>query len=102
VAGFVAWAVITGFGNGLWAVRVAVTEPGSWLIRWPHLYWDPFLSSGESGTPIESMPSAQLDDLAFWIPGVVGLGAFLVACLLVAGWIARAEPDARVKVPTGS
>jgi hypothetical protein len=29
-----------------------------------------------------------LDNATFWIPGIVAVGALLVACLLLAGWTA--------------
>lgn len=88
LAGLYSATMLTGFGNVLWAVRIIVFEPDAWLVRWPRLYWNPFLGTDVSGTPVESFPYGRLDDVAFWFPGIVAVGALLVACLLLAGWIA--------------
>jgi len=86
-AGFYAGSALTGFGNVLWAVRTVVIEPDRLLVRWPYLYWDPFLGSNVIGTPMESLPYGRLDDVAFWLPGVIAVVAIAVAVLLLAGWI---------------
>jgi hypothetical protein len=93
VGGLFAAQALAGFGNVLWAVRTAVAEPDRLLVRWPYLYWDPFLGSSVSGTPTESLPFGRLDDIAFWLPGVIAVAAVAVAVLLVAG---------RGKAPSGA
>ena len=95
VAGLYSATMLTGFGNVLWAVRIIVFEPAAWLVRWPYLYWNPFLGTNVSGTPVESYPYGRLDDVAFWFPGIVAVGALLVACFLLAGWIAGRARGAR-------
>ena len=89
LAGLYAGTALSGFGNVLWAMRSLVADPDRLLLRWPYLYWDPFLGSNVSGTPVENFPSGRLDDIAFWFPGLVALGALLVAAMLLAGWIGR-------------
>ena len=86
-AGSYAGSALAGFGNVLWAVRTVVLEPDRLLVRWPYLYWDPFLGSNVIGTPMESLPYGRLDDVTFWLPGVIALAAITVAVLLLAGWI---------------
>ena len=94
-AGLFAAQALVGFGNVLWAVRAVVLEPGRLLVRWPHLYWDPFLGSDVSGTPTEDLPYGRLDDITFWLPGVIAMAAIVVAVLLLAGWVAE-SPEAEV------
>lgn len=93
-AGLFAAQALAGFGNVLWAVRAIVLEPDRLLVRWPFLYWDPFLGSNVSGTPTESLPYGRLDDIAFWLPGVIALVAIAVAVLLFAGRNAK-SPEAK-------
>ena len=95
VAGLFSLAMITGFENAMWAVRAIVLEPARLLVRWPYLYWNPFLGSDVSGAPVEGYPSARLDDPFFWFPAIVAVGALLVACLLLAGSIASRARVAR-------
>lgn len=85
-AGLYCWTMLTGFSNVLWAVRAVVLEPSRLLVHWPYLYWDPFLGTDVSGTPVENLPYGRLDDVAFWLPGIVAVGALLVVCFLLAGW----------------
>jgi len=94
-AGLFAAQALAGFGNVLWAVRAVVLEPDRLLIRWPYLYWNPFLGSDVSGTPTESLPFGRLDDITFWLPGVIALAAIAVAVLLLAGWVAK-SPETKV------
>ncbi len=93
-AGLVSW-MTAGFGTILWAVRIAVLYPGAWSVRWPYIYYDPFFESpapGGSpvvGTPADQLPSVRLDNVNFWLPGIVAVGALAVAGLLLASWITR-------------
>ena len=73
-------------GNILSAVRMILVESGGWSVFWPELQIYP--ASG--GTWF-----SRLDDVTFWIPGIVAVGAFLVAAFLLAGWIADRARDAR-------
>ena len=86
-AGSYAWSALDGFGNVLWAIRTVIVEPDRLLLRWPYLYWDPFLGSDVSGTPIDALPYGRLDDVMFWLPGVIALAVIAVAVLLLVGWI---------------
>jgi hypothetical protein len=101
VAGLFSWIMLTGFGNILWAVRIIVFEPDALLVRWPYLYYDPFVGSPGPGgfpvlgTPVEQLPSASLDNLGFWFPGIVAIGALAVAGLLLASGIATRARGAR-------
>ncbi len=87
--GLFAAQALAGFGNVLWAIRAAVLEPARLLVRWPYLYWDPFLGSDVSGTPTEALPFGRIDDISFWLPGVIAVAAIGVALLLAMGWVAR-------------
>jgi hypothetical protein len=73
-------------GNILSAVRMILVESGGWSVSWPELEIYP--ASG--GTWYSA-----LDDVTFWIPGIVAVGAFLVASFLLAGWIAGRARGAR-------
>ena len=47
-------------------------------------------------TAVDGAPYyGYLDNVLFWIPGIVALCALLVTCLLLAGWIAGRARVAR-------
>lgn len=78
VAGLFSWIMLWRPGNVLWAIWIMIFEPDAWSVRWPYFSWNAYLG--------------RLDDVFFWLSGIVAVGALLVACLLLAGWItARAE-----------
>jgi hypothetical protein len=93
-AGLVSW-ITSGFGTILWAVRIMILFPGAWSVDWPYLYYNPFLESPAPGgvpvvgTPADQLPSVRLDNVYFWLPGIIAVGALAVAGLLMASWIAR-------------
>jgi len=73
-------------GNDLSAVRMILVEGGDWSVSWPELLID----AASGGTYF-----SRLDDVTFWIPGVVAVTAILVTAFLVAGWIAGRSGDER-------
>jgi hypothetical protein len=83
------WACAITFiatGNILSAVRMILVESGGWSLSWPGLQIYP--ASG-------GMWYSGLDDVTFWIPGIVAVGALLVFALLLAGWIKDLARGAR-------
>jgi hypothetical protein len=86
LAGLASAITFIATGNILSAVRMILVESGGWSVSWPGLEIYP--ASG--GTWY-----SQLDDVTFWIPAVAAVGAVLVACLLLAGWIAGRARVAR-------
>jgi hypothetical protein len=81
IAGLYSWITLSRGGNVLWAIRIMIFEPDAWLVRWPYFRWNVF--------------GPRLDDVVFWLPGIVAVGALLVACLLLAGWITARAQGAR-------
>jgi hypothetical protein len=81
VAGLYAWGMLWRGGNVLWAIWIMIVEPDTWGVRWPYFSWNVYLG--------------RLDDVFFWLPGIVAVGALLVACLLLAGWITARAQGAR-------
>ena len=85
-AGFACWLSAAGYGNIMSAARGVLLESGSLSLSWPMLG-----VTGADGGPY----GGYLDDVTFWIPGIVALCALLVTCLLLAGWIAGRARVAR-------
>jgi hypothetical protein len=92
-AGLFAALALDSYGNVLRAARAVVLEHGPLLVRWPNLCGDPNWCSYAEGTPPGSLPYGRLDDITFWLPGVIALAAIAVAVLLLAGWVARSPQD---------
>ena len=97
-AGLYVMSALSGYGNALWMIQVAVLDSARLSVRWPYVYSDPYPDANEIGTPPASFPSARLDDLLFWLPAVVVIGAIVVAVLLLAGWIHSMRTDRRASV----
>ena len=99
-AGLASWTT-SGFGTVLWAVRIMVLYPDAWSVSWPYIYYNPLFESPAPGgfpvvgTPADQLPSVRLDNVYFWLPGIVAVGALAVAGLLVARWIASRARRAR-------
>lgn len=99
-AGIVCW-MSSGFGTLLWAAQILIRHPGALSLNWPYLSYNPFLGSSAPGgvpvvgTPADQLPSVRLDNLYFWLPGIIAVRALTVAGLLLAGWIARRAQRAR-------
>jgi hypothetical protein len=85
-AGVVCVFLTTSPGNILYAAKGILLESGSWSLRWPML--------GVAGVDGATY-YGYLDNVLFWIPGIVALGALLVTCILLAGWIAGRARVAR-------
>lgn len=81
VAGLFSWIMLWRPGNVLWAIWIMIFEPDAWSVRWPYFSWNVYLG--------------RLDDVFFWLSGIVAVGALLVACLLLAGWITARADGAR-------
>ncbi len=85
-AGLVCVFLTTSPGNILSAAKGILLESGSWSLSWPML--------GVTGVDGATY-YGYLDNVTFWIPGIVALCALLVTCLLLAGWIAGRARVAR-------
>jgi hypothetical protein len=86
-AGMIAGEITAaGGGNILSAAKVILLESGRWSLSWPML--------GVTGVDGATY-YGYLDNVTFWIPGIVALCALLVTCLLLAGWIAGRARGAR-------
>ena len=85
-AGLVCVFLTTSPGNILSAARGVLLESGSLSLSWPML--------GVTGVDGATY-YGYLDNVTFWIPGIVALCALLVTCLLLAGWIASRARVAR-------
>ena len=85
-AGLACTLVAAGYGNILSAAKGILLESGSWSLSWPML--------GVTGVDGATY-YGYLDNVTFWIPGIVALCALLVTCLLLAGWIAGRARVAR-------
>jgi hypothetical protein len=85
-AGLVCVFLTTSPGNILSAAKGILLESGSWSLSWPML--------GVTGVDGATY-YGYLDNVTFWIPGIVALCALLVTCLLLAGWIAGRRQVAR-------
>ena len=85
-AGLVCVFLTTSPGNILHSARVVLLESGTWSLSWPML--------GVTGVDGATY-YGYLDNVTFWIPGIVAVGALLVTCLLLAGWIAGRARVAR-------
>ena len=73
-------------GNILYAAKGILLESRSWSLSGPML----------GVTAVDGAPYyGYLDNVLFWIPGIVALCALLVTCLLLAGWIAGRARVAR-------
>ena len=82
-AGAVTAVAVTGYGNALWALGMALTHPERLILRWPLLYEDPFAGTNTTGTPLDELPSARLDEVGFWLPAAALVGGLLIAALLL-------------------
>ncbi len=78
-AGLACALAAAGYGNILSAAKGILLESGSWSLSWPML--------GVTGVDGATY-YGYLDNVTFWIPGIVALCALLVATFLLAGWIA--------------
>ena len=88
-AGLVCVFLTTSPGNILHSARVVLLESGTWSLSWP-------LLGVQSASFTEGATYyGYLDNVTFWIPGIVAVGALLVTCLLLAGWIAGRARVAR-------
>jgi hypothetical protein len=85
-AGLACALAAAGYGNILSAAKGILLESGSWSLSWPML--------GVTGVDGATY-YGYLDNVTFWIPGIVALCALLVTCLLLAGWIAGGARVAR-------
>ena len=89
LAGLVCVALTASSGNILYAARVVLLESGTWSLEGPMLGVRS-ASFTEGGTYY-----GYLDDVTFWIPGIVAVGAIVVASCLLAGRIAGGAREAR-------
>ena len=89
LAGLVCVALTASSGNILYAARVVLLESGTWSLEGPMLGVQS-ASSTEGATYY-----GYLDDVTFWIPGIVAVGVILVASFLLAGRIAGGAREAR-------
>ena len=89
LAGFVCVFLTTSPGNILYAARVVLLESGTWSLEGPMLGVQA-ASFTEGATYY-----GYLDEVTFWISGVVAVGVILVASFLLAGRIAGAAREAR-------
>lgn len=89
LAGLVCVALTASSGNILYAARVVLLESGTWSLDGPMLGVQS-ASSTEGATYY-----GYLDDVTFWIPGIIAVGAILVASLLLAGRIAGGAREGR-------
>jgi len=81
------------YGNPMWVVREFLLARGGMSVEWPYWVYDPFGARG-AGDAVSRFPNGRLDDIGFWYPAIVALGALLVGGLLLAGWIARRRASA--------
>jgi len=81
LAGLVCVFLTTSPGNILYAARVVLLEAGTWSVSWP------MLAVQSASYTDGAAYYAYLDRVTFSIPGTVAVGALLVACFLLAGWI---------------
>ena len=89
LAGFVCVFLTTSPGNILYAARVVLLESGTWSLEGPMLGVQA-ASFTEGATYY-----GYLDEVTFWIPGVVAVGVILIASFLLAGRIAGGAREAR-------
>jgi len=89
LGGFVCVFLTTSPGNILYAARVVLLESGTWSLEGPMLGVQA-ASFTEGATYY-----GYLDEVTFWISGVVAVGVILVASFLLAGRIAGAAREAR-------
>ena len=92
-----AWTAVVGFacvpmaaanGSALHAARVVMFEAGMVSFRWPVL--------GVQPASFEDGPYYYLvDEISFWTPAIMAVGALLVAGLLLAGRFAERGRDVR-------
>ena len=92
----VVWVAVVGLacvllamvsGNVLHAARVVVFEAGMTSFRWPVLGVQP-------ANFTDGPYYYHLDDFVFWMPGIGVVVALLLACLLLAGWVAERRQGA--------
>jgi len=89
LAGLVCVFLTTSPGNILYAARVVLLESGTWSLEGPML-------GVQSASFTEGATYyGHLDKVTFWIPWIVAVGAILVACLVLAGWVADVVRGAR-------
>jgi hypothetical protein len=80
LAGLATGMTYVATGNILSAVRMIVVESAhGWSVDWPTL---------AIATPDQGTYYSRLDDVTFWLPAFVALGALIVAGLLLTGSIA--------------
>jgi len=89
LAGLVCVALTASSGNILYAARVVLLESGTWSLE------GPMLGVQSASVSEGSTYYGYLDDVTFWIPGIVAVGALLVATFLLAGRIAGGARGAR-------
>jgi hypothetical protein len=73
------------YGN-IWGVtRMVVVESAAWSVQWPYLVT----------VPDGASYYASLDDVTFWLPGIVAVGVALVTVCLLGALVAGAREGGR-------